>query len=155
MQENITALLVHAGESCFQTLELILEEQGLRTERARSCAEASASLAQEDSPQLVFTGTGLCDGSWVDVLDLASKRVHSSAEVIVVSGVLDRHLYLDAMEGGAFDFIVPPFHPEDLALVVRSAIWSARRKASPAHDSRRATPKRPAGTAGEPRSHDA
>lgn len=126
MQETIAALLVHAEEPCFQALRLILQEQGIEIRMARSCAEASASFVQQGLPQLVFTDTGLCDGTWADVLNLVSEP--NPAEVIVVSRVLDNHLYLDVIESGAFDFIVPPFEPEDVAFVVRSAIWNYRKK---------------------------
>jgi DNA-binding NtrC family response regulator len=151
MPETITALLVHDGESCFQALELILREQGIKTRLARSCAEVSASLVQQGFPQLVFTSTGLCDGTWADVLNLASElKIHKSAEVIVVSDVLDQQLYLDAMENGAFDFIVRPFQPDDVAFVVRSAIWNARQKASRLAQEHRSRQPRPGGTTGGP-----
>jgi len=157
MQETITALLVHPGESCFQALELILADQGIPTRLARNCAEASVSLAQPDSPKLVFTGIGFCDGTWADVLRLASEpKVHNHTAVIVVSRLPDHQLYFDVMEGGAIDFIVPPFQPDDVAFVVRSAIWNARHRASRAAlDLSGPTQQWPPGAAGGPPSHDA
>jgi DNA-binding NtrC family response regulator len=131
MQQIVTALLVHGGEACFQILETVLGRQGIRTSRAHSCAEASTWLAEHDAPQLVFTYTRFCDGTWADVLNLASElRIHDFTKIIVVSRVVDYHVYLDSIEKGAFDFIVPPFQPEDLAFIVRSALWSAQEKGS-------------------------
>ncbi len=153
MQQAIVALLVHAEEPCFQVLKSILQEQGIETRLARSCAEASASFLQQGLPQLVFTDAGLCDGTWADVLSLVSAP--DSAELIVVSRVLDHHLYLDVIESGAFDFMVPPFEPEDVAFIVRSAIWNYRYKRSqPPRNGHRPPQQAPAGTGG-PQSHDA
>jgi FixJ family two-component response regulator len=42
--------------------------------------------------------------------------------VIVVSPFVDVDLYLDSMESGASDFIVPPFLCTDVAYVVMTAI---------------------------------
>lgn len=150
MQETIAALLVHTEEPCFQALKLILQEQGIEIRLARSCAEASASLVQQGLPQLVFTDTALCDGTWADVLNLVSEP--NPAEVIVVSRALDNHLYLDVIESGAFDFIMPPFEPKDVAFVVRSAIWNYRNK--PPQNRCRPRQQRPVGT-GRPQSPDA
>jgi DNA-binding NtrC family response regulator len=131
MQETITALLVHEGEAFFQVLESILGKQGIKTRWARSCAEAFAALVQLDLPKLVFTGTTFCDGTWTDVLNLASDlKVHDATKIVVVSRVVDHRLYIDAIEKGAFDFIVPPFEPENLAFIVRSAICRAQKTGS-------------------------
>jgi FixJ family two-component response regulator len=42
--------------------------------------------------------------------------------VIVVARVVDTRFYVEAIEAGAFDFIVPPFNAADLAYVVRCAV---------------------------------
>jgi DNA-binding NtrC family response regulator len=131
MPQTLTALLVHEEEACFQVLDVLLGRQGIKTRRVRNCAEASVSLVQHDLPQLVFTDTRFCDGTWVDVLNLTSElKIHNATKIIVVSRVVDHHLYVDAIEKGAFDFIVPPFEPEDLAFIVRSAICSAQAQGS-------------------------
>lgn len=129
MQETIRALFIQEGQPCFQTLESIVERQGVVIREARGCAEALALISQLDSPHLVFTDTQLCDGTWADVLNLISgTHTRDSVKVVVVSRVVDERLYLDVVESGAFDFIAPPFEPEDVAFIVRSAILSAWEK---------------------------
>ena len=41
---------------------------------------------------------------------------------MITTRLADIRLYLDAMEEGAADYIVPPFAADDVAHVVRSAI---------------------------------
>ena len=69
---------------------------------------------------MIFTETSLSDGSWSDVVRLAEKAA-APVNVIVVALTPNVKQYLDIMDGGAFDFVVPPFEPEELAFVVRSA----------------------------------
>jgi DNA-binding NtrC family response regulator len=120
MGEKVTALLVQDQETCFQALQTILEELGIDTRRTRSCVETLPLLAGADPPILVFTDTQLPDGTWADVLRLAAKT-RGLVKVIVVSRVVDIALYLDVLDGGGFDFIVPPFYPAEVAHIVRCA----------------------------------
>jgi len=121
MPEKLTVLLVSDGREPFEKLELALDNQGVKTYRAERCAEVSAVLAQHDSPQIIFTDTTLSDGTWADVLGLAARH---RVPVIVVSRLVDHDLYIQSLELGAFDFVVPPFVSADLAHIVRCAAWS-------------------------------
>ncbi len=71
-------------------------------------------------PLLVFTDRQLPDGTWRDIVRLA-ESAHAPTSVIVVSRLTDVRLYVDAIEQGAYDFIVPPFEAAGLAHVVRCA----------------------------------
>jgi FixJ family two-component response regulator len=77
-------------------------------------------------PDLIFTDTALADGIWAEVEALA-KRMLPRVPVIVVSGQVNVPLYLDALERGASDFIVPPFRDADLDHVVRGALLNKAR----------------------------
>jgi DNA-binding NtrC family response regulator len=119
--EKITALLVSDGREPFEKLELALGNQGVETCRAESSAEVLALLEQPDSPQMIFTDTTLPDGTWAEVLGSAARHW---VPVIVVSRLVDFDLYLQSLERGAFDFIVPPFLSADLAHIVKCAAWN-------------------------------
>jgi DNA-binding response OmpR family regulator len=119
--EKIIAALVSDGGEPFEKLELALDSQGAKTYRARDSAEVLALLEQPDPPQMIFTGTNLSDGTWVDVLRLAARHL---VPVIVVSRRVDFGLYVDSLERGALDVIVPPFVGADLAHIVRCAAWN-------------------------------
>jgi FixJ family two-component response regulator len=70
---------------------------------------------------LVFTEAKLPDGTWADVVKQA-LGARKPVKVIVVSRLADVSLYMDTMDGGAFDFIVPPLSPSELTHVVKCAV---------------------------------
>jgi DNA-binding response OmpR family regulator len=121
MQGEFAALLVHDPEEPFQALEQSLLNLGIQTQHAHTCSEVSAALRGARSPGLVLTVTTLADGTWADVLSLASMN-REAVPVIVVSRLVDIDLYLQTLDSGASDFIVPPLSPAELAHVVKAAI---------------------------------
>jgi FixJ family two-component response regulator len=76
---------------------------------------------------MIFTTTSVADGSWLDVIVLAEKSGVPS-NVIVVAETSDVKLYLSTIEGGAFDFMVPPFERDPLGHVVRAAWLDVQRR---------------------------
>jgi DNA-binding NtrC family response regulator len=126
MQKHFRALLVHEQEEPWTELRLLLEWQGIETSRARSCAEAKSLLWSPEPHFLVLTEPVLPDGTWAAILELAGRST-SPVPVVVVSRYVDVDLYLDVLEKGGSDFIVPPFYASDLAYVVNGAILSASR----------------------------
>lgn len=126
MQARIHALLIYGKEKPVPELEPLLERQGIAVSRARSCAEAEAALACVEPPILILTETSLSDGTWADVEALA-RRQRPAVPVIVVSRFVDLPLYLEVLESGASDFIVPPFREADFAWVVAGALMDRSR----------------------------
>ena len=124
MKENIKALLVQARHEPLDALRLALEEQSIDILMARNCAEAALALWSECPPPLVFTGIHLADGNWADILTLAAKA-SAPVNVIVVAPFADVGFYVQAIERGAFDFIVPPLSDPELQHVVRIAAENA------------------------------
>ena len=123
------ALLVRYEEKPIADLRPLLEAQGIATRQAGSCGEAESMIARVEPPALIFTDTVLSDGTWANVEGLA-KRVSPEVPVIVVSRFVDLRLYLDVLDGGASDFIVPPFRDIDIAHVVKGALGGRFRFAS-------------------------
>lgn len=122
MAEQINALLVYTRDDTFKDLLQVLKALDIKVLHARSCREASHLLKDDSEIDLVFAGTGLQDGVWADVLDLAQGS-RSYLPVIVVSRMVDVGFYLEVLEKGAFDFVTPPFRTSDIAHIVRSAIY--------------------------------
>jgi DNA-binding NtrC family response regulator len=120
MQSTVRALMVHSEEQPLSSLTYALRPHLGDMIRAHTCHETRSILTKADPPRLIFTDLKLPDGTWSDVLQLASKA--SPALVIVVSPDVDAHLYLDALEQGAFDFLVPPFVGAEVAHVLRCAL---------------------------------
>ena len=131
MREVTVALLVHNQSEHMQALAGRLQHQGIRVHQVRTWQAVAHELKRANPPLLVFSDTALRDCDWTDIVLLAG-RASQAVNVIVVTRVMDTKLYLEALEGGAFDFIVPPFASLDLAHVVRCAADNvqARREAA-------------------------
>lgn len=120
MNQEIRALILHSQGSPLGTLRNALENHSIQTDTARTCKEAAWRLRSSDPPHLVFTAAALPDGTWSEVLDLASEAP-LPVSVIVVSPVADVPLYIAVMERRAFDFITHSFDADELAHILRSA----------------------------------
>lgn len=119
-QRTITALLVGKQDGCLPKLRQCLEELGMKTTHVERPNEIRSRLQKPDAPEVVFAHTEPADETWSEVL--AATRQSGTQPVILASRVLDDRKYLDALEHGAFDFVVPPFRPRELRHVVDSAV---------------------------------
>jgi DNA-binding NtrC family response regulator len=126
-KESIKALLVQARHDPLDALRMALEEQSIDISTAKNCGEAALALWSECPPHLVFTEIQLADGNWADVLTLAAKA-SAPVNVIVVAPFVDVSFYVQAIERGAFDFIVPPLSDPELLHVVHIAAENALRR---------------------------
>ena len=124
MEENVKALLVQVRPGPLEALQLALIEQSIEIRTVKNCGEAEHALCSDWSPHMVFTDVHLADGNWADVLTLASNAT-APVNVIVVARFIDMKFYIQAIERGAFDFIVPPFARLELQHVVRVAAENA------------------------------
>lgn len=122
MAEQINAVIVQGQQEIFSDLEQVLQSLGIRVVRSKNCRETSLILERLVDIDLVFTGTALPDGSWVDVLE-QTRRLSHFVPLIVVSPVADVGLYVDALGKGAFEYITSPILASDLAHIIRSAIY--------------------------------
>jgi len=126
MAKQFSALLVYEREGPIRSLEANISSQGVRTLRSRNCSEVREVLREMEPPDLIMTDVSLPDGTWEDVLSSANS-VPATVPVIVVSHIVEMALYLDVLQSGAYDFIVPPISFWDLAYIIRGALlkrWS-------------------------------
>ena len=122
MNEGISALLVQSQRSSNVALKVALHGAGIQTYHVRSCAEARQVLARPPQPHVIFADSTLPDGTWADIVSLADQCPRP-LNVVVASPELDVDLYLKVLEGGVFDFIVPPFAGADLLHIVNCIAW--------------------------------
>ena len=122
MNEGISALLVQSQRSSNVALKVALHGAGIQTYHVRSCAEARQVLARPSQPYVIFADSTLPDGTWADIVSLADQCPRP-LNVVVASPELDVDLYLKVLEGGVFDFIVPPFAGADLLHIVNGIAW--------------------------------
>jgi len=134
MQETITALLVHDRPEPMGFFRRALEAQKIGFQSVATCREAHDRLGGRQCPHLVLVDPRLPDGSWDDIL-VSAAAAPSRPNVIVVSDVVDIALYLESVQRGAFDFIVPPMSIPDFNHVLRSAVDNALQRRGPALES--------------------
>lgn len=125
-REKFFALLVSGADEPFEDLKVLLERVGLDVQSTESCDEA-AQLLERTKPALIFTSIRLPDGTWSDVVSLV-KKSSAPANVIVVGKFMDTQFYISTMDGGAFDFILPPFEADPIRHVVRVAAENVRQR---------------------------
>jgi ActR/RegA family two-component response regulator len=119
--EEVAAILLHSAGAPMASLKLALESQSIQIRWLTTVREIAPLLQAANPPHLVFTEAKLPDGTWADIVKQA-VGAHKPVKVIVVSHFVDVDLYVDTMEAGAFDFIVPPLSSSELTHVVKHAV---------------------------------
>lgn len=120
MRQGCSVLVVSGDGKTDLALRKALSDAGMHVRVVQSCAEVQEVLADYNVPAVLFCDTSLPDGSWADVLALATQE-ERQIPLIVVSRVVDINLYVNALEKGAVDFIVPPFYRQDISHVLKFA----------------------------------
>lgn len=116
-------ILLSGGGEPMSVLGRVLDSSPLEIRRLTTCPEAVQELVGRRVASVIFTDVRLPDGDWRQVLHLA-RHASVPIEVILVSRIVDVRLYLDALEAGAFDFVVPPFSAADLDYIIVNAFYS-------------------------------
>jgi DNA-binding NtrC family response regulator len=130
LQENSVLVVSAAGRDDL-LLRKALNDAGMHVRVASSCAEALQVVTSPIPPSIVFSDASLPDGTWADILTFAGGG-STKIPVVVVSRVVDINFYINALEQGAADFVVPPFYRQDLSHVLSCAMQASLAIQSPA-----------------------
>ena len=122
-------LLVYRTRELFDGLSRVLQSLGLAVTNAGSCSELRAEVRKGAEYLAAFVEEALPDGTWKDV-KTATGRAADPLPVIVVAPVVDINTYIDTMESGASDYVVPPFLGTDIAHVLMSAVGRTHTRTS-------------------------
>ena len=114
------------------TLARILDEPDYRVVGVGTLSRARATL-DDLRPHLVLLDLQLPDGHGLDLLP-ALDETTPEADVIVMTGMDDLSVAIEAMRAGAYDFLAKPLEPDALREVVERCFKDqvARRTASAA-----------------------
>jgi two-component system response regulator PilR (NtrC family) len=115
-------LIVDDEPSLREMLTIALRRAGFDVHTASGVRPALELL--RDAPQpfpIVLTDLMMPDGSGLDVLAGAKQRAPST-EVIVMTAHSTVEAALDAMRGGAYDFVVKPFSPAHIVAQLDKAL---------------------------------
>jgi len=116
--------VVLAGNDIKSEEDLIslLRQRGLIPVPSSSIKETQFLLSRRDTV-LAICHASPSDGTFRDLLALLGRG--SNVPVVVCSDFYDPHLYLEAMELGAFDYFTYPYHRDGVEWVVGNAVQQA------------------------------
>jgi DNA-binding NtrC family response regulator len=119
-------ILIVEDERAIQlALSGLLRREGYEVACAGSGSEALARLAEAPF-DLVLTDLALGDGpSGMDVLH-GAKELRPEAPVIMITAHGSEKIAVEAMKGGAEDYVPKPFNNDEIRLVVRRALERTR-----------------------------
>jgi two-component system C4-dicarboxylate transport response regulator DctD len=118
-----TVLIVDDEEMVRTALEQWLRLSGFATHVASSANDALAML-DDIHPQVILTDISMPGLSGLDLLRSVRERALAS-EVILITGHGDVPMAVEAMRGGAFDFLQKPYVPDQLVKTLRRAAEQA------------------------------
>ncbi len=119
-QRKPRAMIVDDDIMVQQTVAAILELHGYETWRCSDALSAVAMLEHEQ-PDVLLTDIRMPGMSGTDLL-LRLRREGCGFPVIVMTGYADMDAAIDAVKGGAFDFIRKPYDPDQLVQSVNRAV---------------------------------
>jgi DNA-binding NtrC family response regulator len=121
---SASILIVDDDPDIQEVLADRLAARGYRVSTAATGGDGLARLEAE-GPQLVLLDLGLPDMNGLDVLTAMRSRAPDVVVVMITAyGTVERAV--QAMQQGAYDFVLKPFEPERLTLIVQKALERER-----------------------------
>ncbi len=115
-------LIVDDEPSLRQMLDILFRREGYQVVTAAGVREGIEAINQAAHPfPVVLTDLSMPDGSGLDVLASAKSR-SAPTEVVLITAHSTVENALEAMRGGAYDFVTKPFQPRELAVLVSKAL---------------------------------
>jgi two-component system, LuxR family, response regulator FixJ len=121
MPSEVRVHVIDDDDALRQSLQFLLESAGVKVATYESAAAFLAALPEIDTGCCVITDVRMPGMSGIELL----KRLRDmklGLPVIVITGHGDVPLAVEAMKGGAADFIEKPFDDDVLLASVRSAL---------------------------------
>lgn len=120
-------LVVDDELSIREFLEILLTREKHQVRLARDAVEAVARL-KEEAVDLVLTDLRLPRGSGMDVLTWVAKNAPST-QVVMMTAFATTETAIDAMKAGAYDYLIKPFKPDELIVLIDRALERRRLQA--------------------------
>lgn len=125
----IRVLLVDDERNVLITLSRILRRHGFATDTALTVTDALEKLGPAVGPaafDVVLTDLRMPERGGLELLDEMRRRGHQ-LPTIVLTGYGTVRSAVEAMQRGAFDFLVKPSTPDEVIAVLRRAVAEASR----------------------------
>src|SRR5688500_14497304 len=112
-------LVVEDQEIERRALSQILKAEGLTVFGAESADKALGYV--DENIDVVLSDLHMGDVSGIDLLQLWKKR-QPETQFIVMTGHSSVNSAVEAIKGGAYDYLIKPINPDELVLLIRRAI---------------------------------
>lgn len=113
-------LIVDDEKDICKALELLLKREGYSTTSVYSGEDAIEKLKTENF-DIVITDLKMAKVDGMAVLDKA-KEINPDTPVIMMTAFASIESAVEAMKKGAYDYIVKPFHNEEIRLTIRKVL---------------------------------
>ena len=123
-QNKVRLLVVDDDAMVLESISTIFEFHGFEVWSCRNSSSALA-LLEQDQPDVLLTDIRMPGMSGTDLL-LHLKQSGYTFPVLVMTGYADLDAAVNAVKGGAFDFIKKPHDPEYLVQAVSRAVKHQR-----------------------------
>ena len=117
-------LILDDEEAIRRTIALALESAGYSVGHATS-VDAAISMLSAKTWSLILSDLLMPGTNGLALLEYASRH-HRQIPVVMVTGVHDISVALEALRMGAYDFLLKPFQREQLLAVVARALEKRR-----------------------------
>ena len=124
MLRSPSILLLSTDETETAILNELLSEHAL-VKKAGNLSEMAGEL-QSDSYDALFCAWSFQQGTWKDAVEKIQES-YPSLPVIVLSSAAESREWVEVLEAGAFDLLVPPYEERVVLAVLEQA--SASREA--------------------------
>lgn len=114
-----TVLVIEDEKNIGNYIETILTRNDYRTLRAAD-GVTGLSLCTSHRPEVILLDLGLPDMDGMEVLK--KIREFSSIPIIVISARVQEREKVEALDGGADDYVTKPFGAEELLARIRTAL---------------------------------
>lgn len=135
-------LVVEDDASLRRVLEKLLRRAGLEVVSAKDLGAARACIAAA-RPDVILLDIQLPDGSGLDLLQEVQESLPQT-NVIVMTGMADLSVAVQAMQSGAYDFLAKPFDRTGILDVVTRCLQDQAARGGP-EGHRKGSPRAPAG----------
>lgn len=121
-------LIAEDDELMLRTLEFRLKKDGHTIMMARDGREA-LQLIDSFLPDLVITDIMMPYSSGMEIVGFLKQKYNNSIKVIILSGMGQENVILEAFRLGADDYITKPFSPNELSVRVNRFVAGIKNSA--------------------------
>jgi two-component system response regulator HydG len=120
MKPTNTILIVDDDQDICKLLKRFLEKKSFAVHTEHN-GKSGVSWLKDHEADLVLLDFKLPDYTGIEVLQKI-KVINKDLPVVIITGYSDMRVAIDALKKGAHDYVTKPLHPDEILMMVRSAI---------------------------------